>query len=94
MKKSERLMKRLEDELHLDIPVGSRFRRLYPGHAQRANGAWSWCIERHPQYDIGSNFSVTELLKCKTLVAYEDHRTVGASPEIMPGKEVDDGADM
>lgn len=43
----------------------SSFRRNYPGYWQRKQGAWSWTINemggaRH--YDIGSQWSISELL--------------------------------
>ena len=73
LRKSERLMDRIALELELDMPVGSKFKRLYPGHWQRSAGAWLWMIVRPGRGDIGSIYTVTELLKEKTLDTYVHH---------------------
>ncbi len=62
MKKSEKLIKRLEDEFNLKAVS---FYRCYPGYWQRKAGTWVWWVELDNGRLIGSSQSVTSLLKCK-----------------------------
>ena len=66
-KKTERLAERLKKEHRIDADP-STFERVYAGHWQRSSGAWSWWMFLREEKDrgrqtIGSQFSVTELLK-------------------------------
>ena len=60
-------MQRLVDRLNglgYKIPVDYKFRRLYPGKHQRANGAWVWRLT-WTYGEIGSCDSVTACLQSK-----------------------------
>lgn len=69
MTPSEKLLIRIQNELDLKIPSGAKIISNHPGHWQRAAGAWSWEIHHskgmYPA--IGSQFTVTRLLKAKKL---------------------------
>ena len=72
MSKWDKLRKRIREEL--GIKLEEEFTRLYPGYWQRSRGAWSW-LSRRPagaHLSVGSQWSMTELLKAKTLTAYQD----------------------
>lgn len=71
----QRLVHRLRQE-GWPIPDKYTFRRLYPGHWQRAAGAWSWTIFAG-SLDIGSPDNVARCLKSKTLHP-ADHGTIYA----------------
>ena len=71
----ERLIKRLRDELSLELPTDCRIQRMYPGHWQRSAGAFSWIIESTSPKSlaiagrfVGSQERVRDLLRAKTLV--------------------------
>lgn len=65
-KLSERLMERLKRD-GWNIPEGSTFQRLYPGHWQRSAGAWVWLISRPGDIDIGSIAPARVCLTAKRL---------------------------
>jgi hypothetical protein len=78
MTKVERLRAKLVEQ-GFDLAPAGDFNRLYPGHWQRAAGAWSWFISgvRHPDYgsrmlDVGSQVSVTELLAAPSIIRRRD----------------------
>ena len=65
----QKLVQRLRDEHGLAIPDDFHFERVYAGHWQRSAGAWSWYM-CYPApgggvQEIGSQWSVTELLRSK-----------------------------
>jgi hypothetical protein len=64
----QRLVERLERE-HKLLVDASTFSRVRAGHWQRSSGAWSWWMFLHgaSRQMIGSQFSVKQLLKAKTL---------------------------
>ena len=71
MKSVERLAARLEREHQIKLDVRT-FNRTRAGHWQRSAGAWSWYAylvreENAGFVDIGSQFSVRQLLKAEKL---------------------------
>jgi len=88
-KLSRRLIRRLRNELGLDIPEDTPFYRTYSGHWQRKRGAWSWwfSVESGPlsRYQIGSPYSMTYLMKYPKLCVYTDKSLYGPRIlEILP----------
>lgn len=75
---SKKLIARLK-ELGFDAPEGTRIRRCYPGHWQRAAGAYLWTFyHTNPQFwmwnNIGSCYTVRELAQCKKInICRHDH---------------------
>lgn len=70
-----RLLKRIRKELsYIKLPRDAKLVRLYPGHWQRARGAWSWASETKSMgnslISIGSIIPMTECLRAKKLIAY------------------------
>lgn len=67
MTKWELLRKRLKEEC--DFEVGEEFRRCYPGRHQRSAGAWSWVTtsKKTQMWNVGSQWSMTELLKADNI---------------------------
>lgn len=68
----ERLVERMRIA-GANIPPDYEFHRSYAGRVQRQNGAWSWWIGSPSlglgsRYEIGSQYSVTQLLKARRLV--------------------------
>lgn len=75
MTKWERLRKRLLKECELE--VGKEFSRCYPGRHGRSAGAWSW-VTTHAKtkgWNVGSQWSMTELLKSKEISVEHDRVT-------------------
>lgn len=73
MTKFERLIARLR-EMGVEIPDGAQLRRTYAGRHQRSAGAWSWYLVDADGHElhIGSQISVTDLLKETTLHTWQD----------------------
>jgi len=69
MKHSERFVKRLREELKLDIPEDWYIERTYAGHHQKSAGAWSSSIRSPTRYtfEIGLYVPILDLLKCPNL---------------------------
>lgn len=70
MKASEKLIKRMNEELNLDIPLDAYIKRTYAGYWQKSAGAFLWLVYHGETYlvpVIGSMQRVTDLLKCKKL---------------------------
>lgn len=63
MKVSEKLKERLEKEFGI---TATNFKRTYAGWHQREEGAWRWSA-RTFKGDIGSQYPMTYLLKCKKI---------------------------
>lgn len=68
----ERLVERMRDA-GANIPPGYEFHRTHAGRVMRQNGAWSWFIASpslgpSTRNEIGSQYSVTQLLKARRLV--------------------------
>lgn len=67
----ERLVKRACRDLGVDEPDRWEFHRVYAGHWQRAQGAWSWYITVPDNGSrkewLASHYPVSELLKTKEL---------------------------
>jgi len=58
------------------------FRRLWPSPWQRAAGAWTWYAEIDGERTIiGSQYSVTKLLRAKKIFIYHSFR--GGDPEVL-----------
>lgn len=61
-----RLIRRLNADHGFEIPENTPLERTRAGHVQRTHGAWSWTLATAPGGpDIGSQWSVTELLSDK-----------------------------
>lgn len=78
----EKLRLRLNKELGLDIPDDAIFKRTYAGHWQLSAGIWKWCCH-YPgnSYDIGSCFTVREILNAKKISM--DNREIFIDDEII-----------
>jgi hypothetical protein len=92
---AEQLLARLRAELpELDLPTGTRLRRVYPSSAMRNLGAWSWCAEGSGGEDlrVGSRHPMAELLGASVLVVVVEEVSVDLSrPDrtvTYPGGEV------
>ena len=72
----EKLRKRLREECEFEI--GKEFRRCYPGRHQRAAGAWSWIAPNgwNEGWNVGSQWSMTDLLKANKVVVEKDRVTL------------------
>ena len=67
---AERLQKRLSDALGEQVSLPQR---LYHGRCQRQAGAWSWfCYRKCGKFQIGSQFSMKEVLATKTYDALDN----------------------
>lgn len=74
MTTQERMLKRLRKLLEpegITLPEGTGLRRTHAGALQRNAGAWSWFafhpegLARYGERDIGSNYPMSVLLRCK-----------------------------
>jgi hypothetical protein len=71
-------------EVGIDVPDGVVLRRLYPGHHQRAAGAWSW-VAVDPETNaelVGSCHPMSELVAAVGIDVY--HYDVFPTPELFP----------
>jgi hypothetical protein len=86
MKISDKIIERINKEFGLDIPKSQRPRRLYHGHWQRSEGAWSWCVGGNLEFQMcyGSQFTMKELLKEKYIILFREH---GSDVAIIPATE-------
>lgn len=76
MKTFEKLRIKLNKILNLNIPSHAVFKRTRAGHWQLSAGAWKWyCQYPENPYDIGSSYTVVELLKAKKISIYHNHGT-------------------
>lgn len=65
MTKVEKLSVLIKEKFDIDVNPNS-FQRVYSGYLQRSQGAFSWFMKRNDSNtDIGSCYSVTEILKNK-----------------------------
>ena len=73
-KKVQLLFEKMRKDLEMKISKDAYIVRLRPGHHQRSAGAWSWCLFNSDDKTIhgfggcGSQWSINELLKSKTIV--------------------------
>lgn len=68
MKQFEKLRLKLNEELELDIPEDAIFKRTYAGCWQLSAGRWKWyCYYPGNSYDIGSCFTVKDILNAKKI---------------------------
>lgn len=83
MRASERLLARLR-EIGLDLPEGTKLRRVHPSAAMRNLGAWSWCALGPDGTDlhIGSRHPMSELLASDELIAHTDGNGSYTDPDI------------
>ena len=87
MKPSERLIARLR-AMGVEIPEGATIRRTHAGYWQKAQAAWSWFVAdaNGKELGIGSQISVTELLREKRLCAAEAYSDCDISIDpMLPG---------
>lgn len=79
-----KLEKRLKEDLNIEVDI-STFRRMYPGHWQRSEGAVSWIIkvkdERLGQM-VASQWPVKELIKAKNIVSWINYGDIMVEPSI------------
>ena len=83
--KAQRLIEKIEAEC--GVFVKAPLQRVRAGHWQRSAGAWSWHSRTLPERgdngeEVGSQFSVTELLKSKKLI----HSRINGSIHIDPSE--------
>jgi len=83
---SEKLINRLRDELDISLSDDAVIKRTYAGRNLKAAGAFVWQIydPKHPVREIGSQYTVTELLKFKKLdvcFVWNDWAIVSAEDE-------------
>lgn len=76
---SLKLEKRLAS---LGIRVIPKINRLYPGRNQRSAGAWSWFVRtRDNMTDVGSCWTVTQIVKAERLTASSKIGSIEIFPE-------------
>lgn len=86
MTKSERLLKRLREELPElpEMPDDARIVRTYAGFWMRTAGAFVWMVETdHPTWcaEIGSRYTVTRLLGYPKLSIWPDDQDWEIGPD-------------
>ena len=86
LKSSERQIDRLRAEGWY-MPIGVRFRRLYPGRNQRSAGHWVWCLEGYG-VDCGSFYPVSDCLKAVGLSRGCDNEIYPESYPTYNGNEI------
>jgi hypothetical protein len=67
VKISEKLQARINSEIGIEIELPERLHRQWSG---RAAGQWAWTARRKPGHgagDIGSEFTMSECVKAKSL---------------------------
>lgn len=73
MRPQDRLLKRLHDELGIELPEQAEIHRTHAGRIQRSQGAWSWFAHiplefyRAGQPQVGSHWPVGMLLSARRL---------------------------
>ena len=85
MKKSQCLIQRLRDELNFKLPADTIAKRTRSGWHQKAAGAWIWFLSSESRFifpEIGSPFTITELIKSQKLCVVFVNR--GSDIEIYP----------
>ena len=66
------IAKLVKVKFDIDLDVNS-FKRTYAGYWQRSSGAWSWYMFiQGGTFEVGSSYSITELLKNKNNVYLEN----------------------
>lgn len=75
---SQKMLALLREKFKLQIPWDAKVDRVRAGYWQRAGGAFSWMIMAEGFGGIGSQTSITDLLRCPNLEVNESHgdRTV------------------
>ena len=78
MDETQRFLKRLRNELNIDVPPDAYVKRTYAGHLQRSAGAWTafFKSKTNPFFEIGLWCPIRDLLKCPNLEAYNLHGLV------------------
>lgn len=72
MTKFERISKRLRAECGVQIPPETKLHRTYAGREQKSRGGWVWFVLTEDGREIGSQISVTDLLKADKLDVHTD----------------------
>jgi len=69
MNETQRFLKRLRDELGIDIPADAYVHRTYAGYWQRSRGAWTSVVRSKTNlfFEVGIWCPIRELLKCPNL---------------------------
>ncbi len=79
----EKLRLKLNKVLKLNIPKYAIFKRTHAGYRQLSSGAWKWyCWYPESPYDIGSPYSVGEILKAKRISIFKSRLGGGIEIEI------------
>jgi hypothetical protein len=69
----DRLLKRLRDELGIELPEQAEIRRTHAGRVQRSQGAWSWFVHipleayKGGQPQVGSHWQIRQLMAARRL---------------------------
>ncbi len=83
MKQFEKLRLKLNKELNINIPEHAEFKRTYAGSWQLSSGAWKWfCNYPECPYDIGSSYTVGEILKAKKISRQNYEHSSGVTIEV------------
>jgi len=71
MTKIEKFAKLAKEKFDIELDINS-FHRTYAGYWQREEGAWSWYMHKKASLtNVGSTFSITELLKNKKTITLD-----------------------
>lgn len=84
----ERLLRRMRDE-GVDLPADTELVRIYAGWAMKSRGCWSWFAfsPSDPRLNIGSHYTMTELLRMKHWLITKDDDTGDTCIDPSPGDE-------
>jgi len=70
------LLRRIQAESGLPVPLGTEIVRTYAGRIQRECGAWSWFAVTPDGFEVcGSQYPVTTLLTAKAIEVALDEDT-------------------
>lgn len=72
----QKLVARLKKDFDIELSDDVVIRRTYAGYWQKSKGAWSWffySLSLGAIHNIGSQHSIRELLRCKTITLYQAH---------------------
>lgn len=87
LKSSEKLQRRMRQELSLEMPADSAIRRTYAGRHQRAAGAFIWTLETEDRrsgffgwHVVGSQYTVRELMRARKIEIDKSFGDIGICP--------------
>jgi hypothetical protein len=84
----ERMLRRMRAE-GVDLPEDTELVRIYAGWAMKSRGCWSWFAHSpsDAHVNIGSHYTMTELLRMKRWLITTDRDTRDTSIDPFPGDE-------